>query len=38
MVIAVLLSTSWPKIQSKEKEIRAAVNGIKSSGYLEISI
>lgn len=38
IAILVLLSTAWPLIQLRVKEIQAAVNGMTPGDYKEISI
>ena len=38
LAVIVLLSTSWPRIQSWVSEIQAAINAIGSGGYVEIPI
>ena len=38
IAIVVLLSTSWPKIQTKTNEIDAALRNIPPTGYIEIPI
>ncbi len=38
LAIVVLLSTSWPRIQSETDRIRAVVDGIQPGGYEEVSI
>jgi hypothetical protein len=38
LAIIVLLSTSWPRIQSRIETIQAAVERIVAGGYQEISI
>jgi hypothetical protein len=38
LAILVLLSTSWPRIQLRAPEIRAAVGGIVPGDYVEVAI
>ena len=38
LAVLVLLSTSWPRIQSQVDEVLAAVNRLKPGGYLEVPI
>ena len=38
LVIIVLLSTSWPRIQLRANEIKIAVEMIESGGYQEIEV
>lgn len=38
IAVAVLLSTSWPKIRQKVDLVTEAINGLSSGGYVEITI
>jgi len=38
LAVLVLLTTSWPRIQSKVSEIREVINQMQPSNYREVSI
>ena len=38
LAILVLTSTSWPRIQNKIPEIRAALESLREGGYVEVKI
>ncbi len=38
IAIVVLLSTSWPRLQTKAQEIAALINGISQGAFIEIPI
>jgi hypothetical protein len=38
IAIAVLLSTSWPRIQMKTQEIATRISGMAEGGFMEIPI